>query len=298
MCTLPARRVLLFLVLALALCVSLPAQQPPPANSNAAQKASQKVIQDPAEYKAYMAALNTQDAAARASAMEAFAAQYPRSVVASDALAQAMAAWQLLGNSAKVEEVSRRLLALEPGNIRALAVVVAFDRAKATQGDAAALSEMCLQATGGMRELVLWQKPLGMSDADFSLLSRQMSVIFTGAAGFCALQSKDYSQARDWLTRVFALDPSSLQDVYQLALADLEMNPLDANGFWYCAKAIHLAQGAGNTQAAGSFTNYCKAEYARYHGAADGWDALLAASSTQSALPAGFARQITPAPAQ
>jgi tetratricopeptide (TPR) repeat protein len=294
---LSTRRFLLSICAALAVITSLPAQQPAPANANSAPNpnASATVIQDPAEYKAYMAALNTQDLTARADAMEAFAQQYPKSVVAADALAQAMAAWQLVGNSAKVEEISRRLLALEPGNVRALAVVVAYDRAKATEGDASALSEMCLQATGGMREVAAWQKPAGMADADFTHLSRQMSVIFTGAAGFCALQSKDYSQARDFLTRVFALDPSSLQDVYQLALADLAITPLDANGFWYCGKAIHLAEGAGNPQAADGFTAYCKGEYTRYRGSEEGWDELLAASATQSAPPADLAKQIAPA---
>ncbi len=283
---------------ALAFLLPLPAQQPAPASSPAAQSTNQKVIQDPAEYKAYMAAQSTQDVTARAAAMEAFAAQYPKSVVAADALTQAMAAWQLLGNSAKVEEVARRLLALDPGNVRALAIVVAYDRAKATEGDAAALGEMCLQATGGMRELVTWQKAAGMTDADFTQLSHQMSVIFTGAAGFCALEQKDYTQARDWLTRVFALDPASLQDVYQLAVADLESSPLDPNGFWYCAKAIHLAEGAHNTQAADGFAAYCKAKYVSFHGAADGWDTLVGASAAQSAPPADLAKQIAPAPAQ
>jgi tetratricopeptide (TPR) repeat protein len=288
-----ARRSLGTVALALACVVPLSARQTAPADSGA----TQKVIQDPAEYNAYMIALNTQDAAARAAAMEAFAQQYPRSIVASEALTQAMAAWQLLGNAARVEEVSRRLLALEPGNVRALAVVVAFDRAKATGGDAAALNEMCPYASGGLREIVTWQKPSGISDADFAALSRQMSIIFNGASGFCALQLKDYGQARDWLTRAVTLDPTSLQDVYQLAIADLGSSPLDPNGFWYCARAIHLAQSAGDTQAADGFTVYCKAEYTRYHGAEDGWDALLAASASQSALPVDFSKQIAPAPA-
>jgi tetratricopeptide (TPR) repeat protein len=296
---LPARRIFLLFIPALAFVVSISAQQQAPAGQppspTAPQNANRIVIQDPAEYKAYMAAYNTQDATARAAAMEAFAAQYPKSIVASDALENAMAAWQLVGNSGKVEEASRRLLAVEPGNVRALAIVVAIDRAKATEGDGNALSELCPYASAGLREVGTWQRPGGMTDADFAALSRQMSLIFNGASGFCALQSKDYSQARDWLTRAFTLDPTSLQDVYQLAVADLEMTPLDAGGFWYCAKAIHLAQGSGNSKAADGFSTYCKTGYARYHGSEDGWDALVAASATQSALPAGFAGQITPA---
>jgi tetratricopeptide (TPR) repeat protein len=288
-----ARRSILGALALLVLAPAFHAQQPAPANQNVPPK----VIQDPAEYKAYMAALNTQDAAARAAALEAFAQLYPRSVVIGDALANEMAAWQAAGNAAKVEETARGLLALEPGNVRTLAVVVALDRAKAAAGDADALNELCLHSTAGLREVLTWQKPAGMSDADFTLLSRQMSDIFNGAAGFCALQSRDFSQARDWLTRAFAIDPSSLQDVYQLAVADLEMTPLDAGGFWYCTKAIHLAQGSSSAQAAGGIAAYCKAKYKTYHGTDDGWDALVAASATQSALPANFAGQITPAAA-
>jgi tetratricopeptide (TPR) repeat protein len=291
----PTVRQVILCVLALLVSVAgFHAQQPAPANPNV----TRKVIQDPAEYKAYMAALNTQDAAARATALEAFTQQYPKSVVLSDALANAMAAWQSAGNAAKVEQTARSLLALEPGNVRALAIVVAIDRAKAASGDADALNELCLHSTAGLRELVTWLEPAGMSDADFTLLSRQMSDIFNGAAGFCALQSKDYSQARDWLTRAFAIDPASLQDVYQLAVADLEMTPLDAGGFWYCAKAIHLAQSASTSSAAqaAGIAAYCKAKYKSFHGSDDGWDALVSASAAQSALPANFAKQITPAP--
>ena len=291
-----ARRIVLGAFALLVLAAAAHAQKPAPANQNAAPK----VIQDPAEYKAYMAAFNTQDAAARAAALEAFAQQYPKSVVLGEALASEMAAWQSAGNAAKVEQTAHSLLALEPGNVRALAIVVALDRAKAAAGDADALNELCLHSTAGLRELVTWLKPAGMSDADFILLSRQMSDIFNGAAGFCALQSKDYSQARDWLTRAFAIDPTSLQDVYQLAVADLEMKPLDADGFWYCARAIHLAQGSSassTAQAAAGIAAYCKAKYKTYHGVDDGWDALVAASAAQSAPPASFARQITPAAA-
>jgi tetratricopeptide (TPR) repeat protein len=290
-----ARRIAFGALAQLVLAAVIPAQQPAQQPAAANQNVTRKVIQDPAEYKAYMAALNTQDAAARAAALEAFAQQYPKSVVLSDALANEMAAWQSAGNAAKVEEAARSLLALEPGNVRALAIVVALDRAKAAAGDADALNELCLHSTGGLRELVTWQKPAGMSDADFALLSRQMSDIFHGAAGFCALQSKDYSQARDWLTHAFAIDPTSLQDVYQLAVADLEMTPLDADGFWYCARAIHLAGSSSSAQAAAGIAAYCKAKYKTYHGADDGWDALVAASAAQADLPANFAKQITPA---
>jgi len=274
--------------LTLLLAATLAAQQPAPAN--------RKVIKDPTEYNAYMAALNTQDAASRAAAMEAFARQYPQSVVYTDALEQEMAAWQQTGDMGKVKEAAKQLLIVDTGNVRALAVLVALDRISASHGDKPSLDELCLYSTAGMREVPQWQKPEGMSDADFTQLSNQMNGIFLGAAGFCALQQKNYSQARDFYTRACGLDSTSLQDVYQLAVADLEMTPLDASGFWYCARAMHVAEKANNTAAVNGIAPYCKSRYTRYHGSLDGWDALLASSATQDTLPANFAATITQAP--
>ena len=258
--------------------------------------AAQKVIKDPAEYNAYTAAVNTQDANKRAEELEAFVQQYPQSVVLTDALEQELAAWQTAGDSSQMKRVAKRLLAADPGNVRVLGVVVALDRVSAAQGDLASLNEMCVEATGGMREVPMWRKPASMTDADFTALSRLMNDIFIGAEGFCAVQEKNYSQGRDWLARALAIDPTNVQDVYELAIADLESTPLDANGFWYCARAIHLAQSAAIPQDASAMENYCKTKYRQFHGSDDGWDAVMRVSAAEDAPPADFARRIKPAP--
>lgn len=275
---------------ALSLVIALCAQQP---SSPAA-----KVIQDPAEYSAYSAAVAATDPAARATALDAFAQQYPHSVVLIDVLEQEMAAWQAAGNPAKVRDAARALLAADSGNVRALGIVVALDRQSAEQGDADSFNEMCLKATGGLREVPMWRKPAGMTDADFATLSKLMNGIFIGAAGFCANQQRDYSQAKDWLTRALAIDPTSMQDAFQLAIADLEMQPTEAEGFWYCARAIHLAQGAPIAQDPSAMVTYCKGKYTIYHGGSDGWDSIVAAVALEDSLPKDFAKSIKPAPAQ
>ena len=56
-------------------------QQPAASGDQANVPTNQKVIKDPAEYNAYIAALNTTDPAAKGAAMEAFVAQYPNSIV-------------------------------------------------------------------------------------------------------------------------------------------------------------------------------------------------------------------------
>src|SRR5579862_9297723 len=101
----------------------------------AAAWAEQKTIKDPAEYNAYMAALNTTDPAQKAEAMVAFNEKYPDSVMHIDTMEQAMAAYQQAGNVAKVEEVAQGILKIAPDNVRALAIVTYLQRARATGGD-------------------------------------------------------------------------------------------------------------------------------------------------------------------
>lgn len=258
--------------------------------------ASQKVIKDPAEYNAYITAINTQDPAQRAAAMEAFVKQYPQSIMLTDALEQAMAGYQQVGNQAKVVEKAKQILSLTPNNIRALAIVTAIDRNLATgPNGAAALQEGCAAAQTGVQQLPSWQKPQDMPDADFEKLRTQMSDIFNGEAGFCALQKKDYAAARTAYEKAVQIDPTNLQDIYQLSVADLEMNPMDLNGLWYCSKAINLAQSGGNAAAVQSMVGYCKAKYKRYHGNEEGWDQIVA-GATGNAPPADFASSIKKAP--
>ena len=254
----------------------------------------QKVIKDPLEYNSYIAALNTQDPAAKGAAFDAFVIQYPNSVVKIDALEQAMAAYQGANNQEKVEAIAKQLLGMNPDNVRALAILTVLDRFHATQGKQAALQEGCAYAQKGREALPVWPKPDGLSDTDFETLRKQMSTIFDGAAGFCALQAKDYATARTNYLKSFQIDPSNMQDIYQLGIADMLMNPMDLNGFWYLAKAINIATAQNNAQAAQGIATYGKAQYRRYHGSEDGWEQFVAAATNQTAPPAPLG--ITPKP--
>jgi hypothetical protein len=257
--------------------------------------AQQKTIKDPAEYKAYMAAYEQKDAARRAVAMEAFAARYPQSVVRLDALEQAMAGFQQSGHRDKVTTLAAEILKLDPDNLRALALHVFMLRGKATaDNDGAALAELKPAVERGLSLLARQQKPAGLGEADFARLKAQLGGILEGAAGFVALQAKDYDDARPHYLKAVAAEPGDLQNVYQLALACLEPEPPQADGFWYLARAVALADKGASAAVQDSIKKYAAAKYARYHGSDAGWNDILAKAAKSAAKPAGFT--VKPAP--
>jgi len=223
--------------------------------------------------------------------MEAFVKQYPASIVKIDALEQAMAAYQQASNVDKVQSIASQILQLEPDSVRALAILAYIKR---SQGTPQSAREARVLAQKGQQALLAWTRSEEISEADFKKLRNQMACIFYGAIAFGALQDKDFPTAQRNYLEAIAIDPGNVQDAYQLAIADLQMNPMDLNGFWYAAKAFNRAQ--GNAPGQKSIQDYAKAQYRRYHGGEDGWDQIVSAAANQSAPPAGFAESVKPAP--
>jgi tetratricopeptide (TPR) repeat protein len=312
------KRVLVTLVLALTTAAwgqgSSPAQQPSAAQPPAAQQpagqptagqqpaatgqqanvpTSQKVIKDPAEYNAYITALNTTDPAAKGAAMEAFVAQYPNSIVKIDALEQAMGAYQQANNQQKVEQIARQILTIEPNNVRALAIVVFLERGQIK--DPATGAKARADAERGLQELPNWKNPEGVSPADYEKMKNQMANIFAGTAAFGALQQKDYANAAKYYEEALKIDPNDLGNNYQMAIALLESNPSNPLGFWYGAKALSIAQ-KQNPQAFQAWSPYFLSRYKKYHGNTDDWNQRIAAAATATAPPPNFVASIPLAP--
>src|SRR3984885_5307734 len=109
-------------------------QSAPTAQTQAAPAAPQqkKEIKDPAEYNAYVGAVQQSDPNAKISGLEAFLAQYPNSVMKEDALELLMVAYQQAGNQAKMGDTAQKVLQANPCNIRALALMAYSKQAMAT----------------------------------------------------------------------------------------------------------------------------------------------------------------------
>src|SRR5207253_11155011 len=97
--------------------------QAQPAQPSPSGQPQKKEIKDPAEYNAYVGAVQQTDPRAKVSALEAFLQQFPNSVMKVDALEQLMAAYEQTNNSAKMSEAANRLWQADPNNPRGLGVL-------------------------------------------------------------------------------------------------------------------------------------------------------------------------------
>ncbi len=283
--------VIMLLVFAIAGTVA----QQAAAQAAAAQKPQ---IKDPAEYNAYVNAVQQTDPAAKAQAIEAFLQTYSNSVMKEDALVSLMGAYQQSGNAQKTVDTANRVLQANPNNIRALALLAYYYRNMASQGgaDAAKNVDLTMQyGQKGLDALPNTPKPEGMSDADFTKFHNELGAIFEGAVGFGALQKKDLATAqKDLRLAVEHESQPNIADIYPLATADLEAKPMNPEGFWFIVKASQLAQGAGQQQ----ILDYGRKKYIRYHGSEEGWADIVkqAQASTGAMPPAGFTVAAAPPP--
>ena len=272
-------------------------QSQPPASGQQAAPAGPE-IKDPAEYNAYVAAVQQTSPTAKVSALEAFLTQYPNSVMKTTALEQLMATYQQAGNQTKVVEAATRLLQAEPCNLRALALLSFLTRQNVASGKAADLPQLTQSANKGVECMKTAQKPAGVPETDWDNLKKQVGPIFEGGAGFAALQSKDSANAQTHLLEAVKAQPNDIQNVYPLALAYLTANPPDTEkGLFFLARADNLAAGtAGETQ----IHKYLQGAYKNYHGSEEGLDTVVAAAKSNPVPPEDFkiTNYVPPTPAQ
>jgi hypothetical protein len=267
-------------------------QQPAPGASAPAQQ-QKKVIQDPNEYNAYVAAVNATDPAQKAQLMESYLQTYPNSVMKEDGLELLLKTYQQLNNTAQIKATADRLLKVDPNNLTALALLSYLDRAQAQAGgtdSATLLQEAGQLGSRGLKILQTATKPEGYTDEQWNTMKSSFRVIFLGSVGHAALQAKNYPVAQQNLKEVVAAQPTDVNSTYLLALSYLEPKPIVVDGLFWIAKA---AAESNNPQ----LLAYAKNQYVRYHGGADGFDELLASAKTAPTIPAGFTVAPAPSPA-
>ncbi|ABF41262.1 hypothetical protein Acid345_2261 [Candidatus Koribacter versatilis Ellin345] len=288
------KKPLVTMLLMMATVAIQPLALPSLAAGQAAAPQQKKEIKDPAEYNAYVNAVQQADPKAKATALQSFLQTYPNSVMKTDAMELLMAAYQQAGDQQNMLQTAQQIIQVEPNNVRALALLAYTYRMMALQtGNKDNAAQAAQYGQKGLTALQVIQKPAEVSDADFEKLKKETQIIFDGAAGFGALNTKDYATAqKDFEDGVnLAGANASFLDVYQLALADLEANPVNPKGLWYIA---HAAATAPNDQAKKQLGDYGRKKYNKFHGSEQGWPELLTAAAASPTPPQGFT--VAPAP--
>ncbi|HEX4019620.1 MAG TPA: hypothetical protein VHX63_00615 [Acidobacteriaceae bacterium] len=257
-------------------------------------------IKDPAEYNAYTTAVSQSTPAAQASAIEQFLQQYPNSVVKQDMLQRLMGAYQQTGNTDKMLDTAKRLLEVDPNNLRALALSSYLLRSQAAQktnpADAQPLLDQAAQYAE--RGLKATAPESGPDAASFSTVKTAVTPIFDGAIAADDLNKKDYKDAiENFQTELKAMpeaqttQSTGLQDTYFLGNAYVQENPQDLiNAIWFLARAAAYAPEPYHTE----FQKAAQYWYKKYHGGTDGFDQVQTQAKASLNPPAGFT--ITPAP--
>jgi len=263
-----------------------PAQGQQPAAAPAAQAqpsgtpSQAPVIKDPAEYNAYVAAVQATDPNAKISGLEAFVNQYPNSVMKNQALEILMQTYQQAGNSKKTLETGTKLVTADPCNVRALTLLAYLDRVLAQSGDPNAAQLLADGKKYGQQGLDCLPKA---TDPDIVKMKDQMTGIFHAAIGISCLQNKDNACAVQHLKPAVDASPETQKDfslVYPLALAYLGQTPPDSqNGIWYAARAAAVAPQA----AQGQIEKYARSQFVKFHAGDDGWAEFLAAAKSGGA---------------
>jgi hypothetical protein len=280
------KKILLAVVLGVAV-VAVAQDTAQPAQGQPGAPAQGPVIKDPAEYNAYVAAVQQKDANAKISGLEAFLTQYPNSVMKNQALELLMGAYQQAGNMQKTTDTATKLVAADPCNMRALALLSYFDRIRAQGGDPSALQLLGDAKKYGEQGMACWPK---VTDPEITKpdMKKQMTSIFQSAMGIAACQNKDYPGCIASLKPVVDTNPTDFSVVYPLALAYLNQTPPDyQNGIWYAARAAAVAP----AQNKAGIEKYARSQYMKFHGGDDGWAELQASANAN-----GAQKPIAPAP--
>jgi hypothetical protein len=261
------------------------------------------VQMSPAEYKAYNDAVSQSTPQTKAPAFEAYLTAYPQSAVKASVLEQLMLAYSSF-DPVKTLDAADRLLQVDPNNLRALTFAVYFHMQAGDQATDAAAKTAAYDKAAELAQkgLAVTTKPQDMSDADFNTLKLAAAQVFNRAIAAAALNKKDGATAVAALRKNLASVPEAetvkpgllLQDTFTLGTAYYQSTPPDyANCAWFAARAAGLAPEPYKTQMM-PLAKYC---YKKFHGADDGFDALLAAATAHLNQPADFAIKPAPSPA-
>jgi hypothetical protein len=256
-------------------------------------QAQESVWKDRAEYDAYTAIEQATDPNQKVQLADKYLMAYPESKVTERVYALKLQAYQQLNNAPMIEQTGAKLLELNPKNFQALYLMsFLIPRTINVQDGSSSqkLDRLADYAQRGLQELNSLQMPQGMAPAQFEQQKTQSAAVFHQAAGFAALQKKDYAKAAESLKRSAEVNPNDGLTFYWLGSSYLSPQPPQHDlGIWAMARAVSVT-GPSALPAAiqGQVKDYLNKVYEARHGSAKGLDEVLAQAARAPFPPAGF----------
>jgi hypothetical protein len=140
-------------------------------------------------------------------------------------------AYQQTSNFPKLVDTVNRLLQTNPNNLVGLAMMAAIDRQDRTAQSQNKVMEAGQFGERGLQALAFATKPGGTSDLDWEKRKEMLATVFNGAIGYAALQAQEFPKAQKYLKLAVQAAPDNLENTYSLGLAELQANPINAEGF-------------------------------------------------------------------
>jgi hypothetical protein len=259
------------------------------AQSPAAGSSDQITIKDPAEFNAYQNAITQTNPQAKASASEAFLTQYPQSIVKKAVLDGLVVAYAAANppDPTKTVDAAKRLLQVDPNNLKAAYLIAYIDKQQAQATPAQMpqlLDDAAAMATKGLADT----KPEDMKDDDFKKQKATTDAFFYSVISNDELYSKkdlkaaidDFRKELQYLSdnnpEATKVAPA-LNDTLLLGQTYTQLTPPDmVNAVWFLARAESFAP-ANFKPVIDKQARYW---YKRYHGKEDGFEAVLAKAAT------------------
>jgi tetratricopeptide (TPR) repeat protein len=257
-----------------------------------------------AEYELYESVTKSQDPNQWLASLDKWKAQYPQSDFADLRRQLYLASYRALIKPREAFDAASEVLKDNPNNLVALSAIVEylyplvpFGPAELTAQQSADL-DTAAKAVAQFRnslETVCSKenRPPDMTDDQVAKAKPALKILAQRAAGYIAIERRDYPLAEVELTKVLEMDPNQGQVSFWLGRAILAQNKIKPE--MQSVALYHFGRASVYDGAAGlanadrtTLSAYLKDVYTKYHGSSDGLDKLLALAKSNALPAAGF----------
>ena len=246
-----------------------------------------------AEYDAFQAFVKESDGQKRITLIQAFIQKYPKSDFLANAYVAEMQTYVQLKQANEAVAAAKKAVGADPKNLDALSYLCftfPYTFKSSDPNASTELSQAAKYAQDGLEALQNLQKPAGVSEEQFEAYVKPKTkrAVFHLAAGFVALQQKNYNQAIKSLEAAGQDEPDNVLVYSLLGQAYYNESPREVNkAIWNLARATALAESSSSPNAA-ELKKFYSQVYEAQHGSNAGEDKVLAQAKSSSTMPADF----------